>query len=61
MVRVIRISTPGDLDYAVKTLNRIKRQLPEMTRLGMRRWGNILVKDMKNAAKQDPNNLSLWL
>lgn len=47
MVKVILIKTTGDLFTAVKTLGRIKKKLPEMTRLGMRRWGKILVKDMK--------------
>ncbi len=47
MVKVIIIKTTGDLSTAVTTLNRIKKKLPKMTRLGMRRWGNILVRDMK--------------
>ncbi len=47
MVKVIIIRTSGDLKNAVKSLNRIKKKLPKMTRLGMRRWGKILVRDMK--------------
>lgn len=50
MVKVIIISTQGDLFRAVTTLNRIKTRLPDMTRLGMRRWGNILARDMKVSA-----------
>jgi hypothetical protein len=52
MAKVIIIRTSGDLFNAVVTLNRIKKRLPEMTRLGMMRWGNILVRDMKMAAFQ---------
>ena len=51
MVKVIIIRTSGDLFNAVTTLNRIKRTLPEMTRIGMRRWGKILTKDMKLSAR----------
>lgn len=50
MVKVITINTQGDLVKAVRTLNRIKNNVPEMTREVMRKWGNILVKDMKAAA-----------
>jgi len=51
MVNVIIIKTSGDLFHAVRTLNRIKRKLPEMTRLAMRRWGNTLARDMKRSAR----------
>ena len=52
MVKVIIIKTTGDLFNAVTTLNRIKKKLPKMTRLGMRRWGKILVRDMKLSARK---------
>jgi hypothetical protein len=52
MARIIIIRTSGDLFNAVITLNRIKKQLPEMTRLAMMKWGNILARDMKNSAIQ---------
>ena len=52
MVRVIIINTTGDLFNAVKTLNRIKKKLPEMTRKAMMRWGRILVRDMKLSARK---------
>lgn len=50
MTRVIVVRTSGDLINAVSTLNRIKKQLPEMTREAMRKWGSVLVKDMKGSA-----------
>ncbi len=52
MVKVIIIRTQGDLINAVTTLNRIKKRLPKMTRLGMRRWGKILARDMKLSARR---------
>ncbi len=52
MVKVIIIKTSGDLKNAVISLNRIKKKLPKMTRLGMRRWGKILVRDMKLSARR---------
>jgi len=52
MVKVIVIKTSGDLKKASVSLNRIKKKLPTMTRLGMRRWGNILVRDMKLSARR---------
>ncbi len=52
MVKVIIIKTTGDLFNAVKSLNRIKKRLPKMTRLGMRRWGKILERDMKLSARK---------
>jgi hypothetical protein len=52
MTKVIIIRNSGDLFNAVTTLNRIKKNLPEMTRLGMMRWGNILVRDMKLSARR---------
>ena len=52
MAKVIVIKTSGDLDHAIKSLNRIKRRLPEMTRIGMRRWGKILTRDMKLSARK---------
>ncbi len=51
MPTIIRIKTEGDIFKAVKSLNRIKKRLPVMTRLGMRRWGKILEKDLKRSAK----------
>lgn len=50
MVKVITITTEGDLVNAVITLNRIKKNLPRMTREVMRKWGGIVVKDTKNSA-----------
>ena len=52
MVKVIIIKTTGDLKNAIISLNRIKKRLPKLTRLGMRRWGNILVRDMKLSARR---------
>ncbi|MHA1168263.1 MAG: hypothetical protein ACTSRU_10615 [Candidatus Hodarchaeales archaeon] len=52
MVKVIVIRTSGDLINAVKSLNRIKKKLPEMVNRGMRRWGRILVRDMKLSARK---------
>lgn len=52
MVKVIIIKTSGDLFNAVKTLNRIRKRLPIMTRKAMMRWGNILARDMKLAARK---------
>ena len=48
---VLRIQTQGDVVNTVRSLNRIKKKMPQMTRLGMRRWGNILEKDMKTSAR----------
>lgn len=50
MARVIVINTQGDLINAVRTLNRIKKALPELTRTAMQRWGAIVVRDMKRSA-----------
>jgi len=52
MVKVIVIKTSGDLFYAVATLNRIKKRLPQMIRKGMMRWGKILARDMKLSARK---------
>ena len=52
MVKVIIIKNTGDLFNAVTALNRIKKRLPKMTRKGMIRWGRILAKDMKLAARK---------
>jgi len=52
MTRVITISNGGDVVVAVKTLNRIKKRLPAMTISAMRKWGNILAKDVKVSARQ---------
>jgi len=52
MVKVIVITTQGDLFNAATTLNRIKRRLPMMVRKGMMRWGKILAKDMKLSARR---------
>lgn len=52
MVKVITIRTTGDLKKAVITLNRIKTKLPRMVRLGMRRWGKILERDMKSSIRR---------
>jgi len=51
MVKIIIIRTSGDLENAVKTLNRMKKRLPKMTIRAMKRWGRILEKDIKNSAK----------
>ena len=52
MVKIIYITTAGDIVKGARTLNRIKKRLPEMTRKGMRRWGKILVRDMKVSARR---------
>jgi len=52
MVKVIVVRTSGELFNAVTTLNRIKKRLPEMVRIGMMRWGRILVRDMKLSARR---------
>ena len=52
MVKVIIVRTTGDLVNAVTSLNRIKKKLPIMIRLGMMRWGKILVRDMKLSARR---------
>jgi len=52
MVKVIIIRTSGDLFNAVRTLNRIRKKLPVMTRKAMIRWGNILARDMKLSARK---------
>ena len=51
MVFVITINTAGDVVKAVNTLNRIKRRMPAMVRLGLRRWGKILQRDMNESAR----------
>jgi hypothetical protein len=51
MPKVIVISSAGDLDTCLITLDRIKKNLPRMTRLGMMRFGKILERDMKISAK----------
>lgn len=51
MVQVIRITTAGDFIKAVNTLNRVKKTLPAMTIRGMHRWGKILEKHTKRAAR----------
>ena len=50
MVKIIVINTEGDLIKGVRTLNRVKKRLPKMTREGMRRWGHILEKSMRRSA-----------
>ena len=50
MAKVIIINTSGDLVKAVQTLNRIRNNVPKMTREVMRKWGAVLVKDMKSSA-----------
>lgn len=50
MVKVIVIKNAKDVAFAVRTLNRMKNNLPQITREVMRKWGHILVKDMKSAA-----------
>jgi len=52
MVKLIIITTAGDFVKAAATLKRMRNRLPQMTRLGMRRWGKILERDMKYAARQ---------
>jgi len=51
MVHVISVRTSGDLHTLSVSLNRIRRKVPTMTRKEMRRWGNILERDMKNSAR----------
>jgi len=51
MPRIITISTQGDFFRTVKTLNRMKKNLPKMTKEGMRRWGRILERDMRQSAR----------
>lgn len=51
MVKLIIINTAGDFYRAANTLNRMKKRLPAMTILGMRRWGKILEKHMKRSAR----------
>ena len=38
MVKVIVINTAGDLFKAVRTLNRIRNKIPQMTREVMKKW-----------------------
>lgn len=52
MAKVIIISTSGDFFRASLSLNRMRNNLPQMTREGMRRWGKTLERDMKTAAGQ---------
>jgi len=52
MVRVIEIRNRRDLIKAANTIGRIRKRLPKTTRLGMQRWGKILVRDMKTSARQ---------
>jgi hypothetical protein len=52
MTKIIIIRTSGDLVNGVVSLNRIKKRLPEMVRIGMMRWGKILVRDMKISARR---------
>jgi hypothetical protein len=51
MPKVIVISSPGELDTCLVTLDRIKKRLPQMTRVGMMRFGKILERDMKISAR----------
>lgn len=51
MVHVIRITTAGDFDRAISSLNKMKHSLPQMTIRGMHRWGKILEKDTKRSAR----------
>lgn len=50
-MKVIVISTQGDFLRASLILNRVRNNLPQMTRNGMRRWGKILERDMKVSAR----------
>lgn len=52
MVTVIKIKNLRDLEHGLKTLSRIKKNLPLMTSKGMMRWGKILAKDMKQSAQR---------
>lgn len=52
MARVIVIRNLKDVTVGVGVLNRIKRRVPEMTREEMRKWGRILEKDLRHAARQ---------
>jgi hypothetical protein len=63
MVRVITITTQGDLIKAEGLLTRVRKNLPQMTREGMREWGSILERDTKDAAEKAgiQNNLGVLL
>ena len=50
MVKIIHVRTSGDLTRVVRSISRIQTRLPQMTRNGIRRWGKVLERDMKNAA-----------
>jgi hypothetical protein len=52
MVVLIKINTMGDIQTAVKSLERIKHQVPEMIRSSMLQFGKILEKDMKVSARR---------
>ena len=52
MAKLIIIKTTGDFIKASNSLNKMKHKLPQMTRIGMRRWGKILERDLKMSARQ---------
>jgi len=51
MVNVITIRTSGDLVKGVAALKRMRTKIPQMTREGMQKWGEMLVGAMKNSAR----------
>lgn len=52
MVKIIIIKNQQDMIIAAKSLNRVKKRLPIMTRESMRKWGRILERDMKQSARR---------
>lgn len=46
---VVKMTVKGDVKAAAR-LKRVKK-LPQLTREAMRKWGNILVRDMKQSAR----------
>lgn len=50
MVTMIKIRVTGE-KKAIRTLGKIRKNLPEMTSRQMMKWGKILERDMKRAAK----------
>lgn len=49
MVKVIIIKDLKDIEFAVRTLGRMRKNIPLMTRGAMKKWGKMLVKDTKSA------------
>lgn len=50
MANVIRITTSGSFNTNLKNLRVISKRFPQLTRDGMRKWGFILERDMRNSA-----------